>query len=57
MENPCVLSTKAEYEKAVNELKTLLDKEKELKNKEIMAVIEKNDKSYDEILCLINLLA
>lgn len=50
-----VLSTKAEYEKAVEELKALLDEEKELKTKELMDAIEKSGKSYDEILRLINL--
>ena len=50
-----VLSTKAEHEKAVEELKALLDEEKELKTKELMDAIEKSGKSYDEILRLINL--
>ncbi len=50
-----VLSTKAEYEKAVDELKALLDEEKELETKELMAAIEKSGKSYEEIIRLINL--
>ena len=50
-----VLSTKAEHEKAVDELKALLDEEKELEARELMAAIEKSGKSYDEILRLINL--
>ena len=50
-----VLSTKAEHEKAVEELKALLDEEKELETKELMEAIEKSGKSYDEILRLINL--
>lgn len=50
-----VLSTKAEHEKAVEELKALLDQQKELETKELMAAIEKSGKSYEEILRLINL--
>ena len=50
-----VLSTKAEYEKAVGELKALLNEERELETKELMAANEKSGKSYDEIMRLINL--
>ncbi len=50
-----VLSTKAEHEKAVEELKALLDEQKELETKELMTAIEKSGKSYEEILRLINL--
>ena len=50
-----VLSTKAEHEKAVEELKELLDAQKDLETKELMAAIEKSGKSYEEILRLINL--
>ena len=50
-----VLSTKAEHEKAVEELKALLDEQKELETKERMTAIEKSGKSYEEILRLINL--
>ncbi len=50
-----VLSTKAEHEKAVEELKALLDEQKELETKELMNAIEKSGKSYEEILRLINL--
>lgn len=50
-----VLSTKAEHEKAVEELKALLDLQKELETKELMVAIEKSGKSYEEILRLINL--
>lgn len=50
-----VLSTKAEYEKAVAELKDLLDEEKELKTRELMEAIDKSGKSYEEVLRLIKL--
>ena len=46
---------KAEDEKAVEELKALLDEQKELETKELMTAIEKSGKSYEEILRLINL--
>ena len=50
-----VHSTKAEYEKAVAELKDLLDEEKELKTRELMEAIDKSGKSYEEVLRLIKL--
>ena len=45
-----VEESKAAYERASKELKNLLDKQKLMQADEIMNVIEKSGKSYEEVL-------
>lgn len=48
-----VIKTKLMHEDAVAELQKLLDKRDALRGDEIMAAIARSDKSYEEILQLI----
>lgn len=45
-----VVKYKTKYEKALSELKALVDKKRALKNAEVLAAIEKSPRTYDEIL-------
>ncbi len=49
-----VIRTKAAYEKAVDELQELLDKQMAFQADEIMEAITNSSKTYDEILKFIN---
>ncbi len=49
-----VLKAKENYDVAIEELKKLMDKRDALKKEELIAAIEKSNKSYDEILEFIN---
>ncbi len=49
-----VIRTKEAYEKAVDELQELLDKQMAFRTDEIMKAITNSSKTYDEILKFIN---
>ncbi len=48
-----VVKAKARYEKAVRTLEALMEKREELRRKELMEAVRKNDHTYEEILCFI----
>ena len=50
-----VTEAKARYDSAVSELKSLIEKKKELQVKELMREMEKSGKSFEEVIRLIRL--
>jgi len=45
-----VVKYKSKYEKALTDLKELVDKERAMKNAEVISAIEKSSRTYEEIL-------
>ena len=45
-----VIKAKEKYEAAINELKELQEKKKEIQSKELMAAFQESSRSYDEII-------
>lgn len=45
-----VISAKEKYDTAVNELKELQDKKKELQSKELMQAFSESSRSYEEVI-------
>lgn len=45
-----VVKYKSKYEKALSDLKELVDKKRALKNAEVISAIEKSSRTYEEIL-------
>jgi hypothetical protein len=48
-----VIKAKEKYEAAINELKELQEKKKEIQSKELMAAFQENSRSYDEIMAFL----
>ena len=48
-----VIKAKEKYEAAINELKELQEKKKEIQSKELMAVFQESNRSYDEIMAFL----
>ena len=48
-----VIKAKEKYEAAVNELKELQEKKKEIQSKELMTAFQESSHSYDEILAFL----
>ena len=48
-----VIKAKGKYEAAVNELKELQEKKKEIQSKELMTAFQESSRSYDEILAFL----
>ena len=48
-----VIKAKEKYEAAVNELKELQEKKKEIQSKELMTAFQESSRSYDEILAFL----
>ncbi len=48
-----VLYSRLTYEAAINELKELQEKKKEIQSKELMAAFQENSRSYDEIMAFL----
>ena len=48
-----VIKAKEKYEAAVNELKELQEKKKEIQSKELMTAFQESNRSYDEILAFL----
>lgn len=45
-----VVKYKSKYEKALTDLKELVDKKRAMKNAEVISAIEKSSRTYEEIL-------
>ena len=48
-----VVRAKARYEKAVKTLEALMERRAEIRRREPMEAVRKNDHTYEEILCFI----
>lgn len=48
-----VIKAKEKYEAAINELKELQEKKKEIQSKELMAAFQESSRSYDEIMAFL----
>ena len=48
-----VIKAKEKYEAAINELKELQEKKKEIQSKERMAACQESSRSYDEIMAFL----
>lgn len=49
-----VFALKDKYDSAVEELNKLIQKKKELENKELLKAIEKSDRTAEEIIAFLN---
>ena len=48
-----VIKAKEKYEAAINELKELQEKKKEIQSKELMEAFQESSRSYDEIMAFL----
>lgn len=48
-----VIKAKEKYEAAINELKELQEKKKEIQSKELMSAFSESSRSYDEIMAFL----
>lgn len=48
-----VIRAKEKYDSAVNELKELQEKKKEIQSKELMAAFQESSRSYEEIIAFL----
>ena len=48
-----MIKAKEKYEAAINELKELQEKKKEIQSKELMAAFQESSRSYDEIMAFL----